>query len=122
MDFFFEKLAVYQQAVEFAGIANKLSGDFPRGSYSLADQLRRASLSIPANIAEGSGRFHKADKRNFYIIARGSAYECVPLLKVAHDCRAIDETMHLDLRDRLMALVKMLTRLEQSVHINKDKN
>lgn len=45
----------------------------------LRDQLRRASISVVINIAEGSGKFSKADKKNFYIIARGSVCECVSL-------------------------------------------
>jgi four helix bundle protein len=46
------------------------------------DQLRRASLSIVLNIAEGSGRFTKPAKRNFYVIAKGSVYECSALFDI----------------------------------------
>jgi len=49
----------------------------------LADQLRRAVMSIPANIAEGWARWHSKEKKQFYRIAMGSAYECVPHLENA---------------------------------------
>ncbi len=48
----------------------------------LTDQLTRASISIALNIAEGYGRFHKADKRNFYITARASLNECIACLDI----------------------------------------
>jgi four helix bundle protein len=51
----------------------------------LSDQINRASLSIILNIAEGFGRFHKTDKRNFYVIARGSVFECVACLDIIYD-------------------------------------
>ncbi len=50
----------------------------------ITDQLKRASLSISLNIAEGYGRFHKADKRNFYVTARASVYECVAGLDILY--------------------------------------
>ena len=83
MAFMFEKLKVYQKAVDFADRAASLTERFPRGYRYLADQLNRASLSVAANIAEGNGRFTKPDRRNFFRIARGSAQECVPLLELA---------------------------------------
>lgn len=70
--FDFEKLDVYQKAKTF----NKSVTNFLKVSKLdrvTNDQLRRAAFSIMLNIAEGSGRFTKADKRNFYVIARGSA-------------------------------------------------
>jgi hypothetical protein len=79
--FAFEKLLVYQKAVSFADEIASLTESFPRGYFFLADQLSRAALSIAANIAEGNGRFTKADRRNFFGIARGSVQECVPLLE-----------------------------------------
>lgn len=65
MPFAFEKLAVYQKAISFADSICTLTRDFPRGYYFLVDQLNRAALSIAANIAEGNGRFTKADSRKF---------------------------------------------------------
>ena len=79
----FEKLQVYQKAIDLADEVASLTENFPRGYYFLTDQLNRASLSIAANIAEGNGRFTKADRKNFFTIARGSVQECVPLLELA---------------------------------------
>jgi four helix bundle protein len=72
MAFAFEKLHVYQKAIGFAGEVCSLTREFPRGYFFLADQLNRAALSIAANIAEGNGRFTKADRR-FFLASRGAA-------------------------------------------------
>lgn len=87
----FEKLDVYQRAVDFADKAAAITHDFPRGYYYLADQLNRVARSIATNLAEGNGRFTKADRRNFFIIARGSVQECVPLLELARRRTLITE-------------------------------
>jgi len=83
MAFAFEKVLVYQKAVDFADAVCKQTEEFPRGHGFLVDQLNRAALSISANIAEGNGRFTTPDRRNFFGIARGSVQECVPLLELA---------------------------------------
>jgi len=75
----FEKLTVYSKAKEFNDLVeeNLLNRkDIDRNSK---DQLKRASLSIMLNIAEGASRFSKADRSKFYVIARGSVNECVAI-------------------------------------------
>ena len=66
MAFMFENLDVYQKSVDFADQVTSLTGGFPRGYYFLTDQLNRASLPISANIAEGNGRFTKADRKHYH--------------------------------------------------------
>ena len=83
MAFMFENLEVYQKAINFADKVAELTEGFPRGYGFLSDQLNRAALSIATNIVEGNGRFTKPDRKHFFIIARGSVQECVPLLKLA---------------------------------------
>jgi four helix bundle protein len=111
MAFMFEKLDVYQKAVDFADHAFALSETFPRGYYFLADQLNRAALSIATNLAEGNGRFTKADRKNFFIIARGSAQECVPLLELARRRKLLDNARHASMSEDLETIVKMLSGL-----------
>jgi len=111
MAFMFEKLEVYQKAVTFADEAAALSEGFPRGYGFLADQLSRAALSVAANLAEGNGRFTKADRRHFFTIARGSVQECVPLLEVARRRGLLDPGRNQVLRDELQVMAKMISGL-----------
>ncbi|MEF2175626.1 MAG: four helix bundle protein, partial [Candidatus Absconditabacteria bacterium] len=64
--FDFEKLNVYQSSKEFCKICLVLINYNKNIDSYIKDQLKRSSISIVLNIAEGSGRFSKADKRNFY--------------------------------------------------------
>ena len=111
MAFAFEKLHVYQKAITFADTICTLTRDLPRGYFFLGDQLSRASLSIAANIAEGNGRFTRADRRNFFGIARGSIQECVPLLELALRQKLIQPEDHIQLKADLEELARMLSGL-----------
>jgi four helix bundle protein len=111
LPFAFEKLHVYQRAVDFADAAATLSETFPRGYGYLADQLNRASLSIAANIAEGNGRFTARDRRHFFIIARGSIQECVPLLELAARRELLLAARHEELKADLEEIARMLSGL-----------
>ena len=79
--FDFEKLQVYQQGLKFTRRIFKITAYLPRNhQYAIGDQIRRASLSIVNNIAEGSGKIYKKEKAHFYRIALNSARECIPML------------------------------------------
>lgn len=111
MAFMFEKLEVYQKAIDLAEQITDLTEQFPRGYYFLIDQLNRAALSIAANIAEGNGRFTKPDRKHFFVIARGSAQECVPLLELARRKNFIDKQKVAELRNNLEIIAKMISGL-----------
>ena len=111
MSFLFEKLDVYQKSIAFAEKIGNLTETFPKGNYYLADQLNRASLSVPANIAEGNGRYHKADRLNFFRIARGSAFECVPVLDLCRRKRLLSDEAYQNYIKDLEDISKMLSGL-----------
>ncbi len=116
MAFPFENLDVYKKSLSFVESVESLIVDLKgKISYSLQDQLSRAALSIPLNIAEGNGRWHKGEKRQFFWIARGSAFECVPIIQVLHRKVLIDENQYAGYYEQLDVIAKMLTNLVKSV-------
>jgi len=109
--FLFEKLEVYQKAIAFAEEIGNLTGDFKKGNFYLVDQLNRAALSIATNIAEGNGRYHKKERINFFRIARGSAFECIPILELCKRKGLIREEKAKSLNENLDEICKMLSGL-----------
>lgn len=82
----FRDLLVWRKAHEFVLAAYAFTAGFPRQEiYGLSHQMRRAAVSIPANIAEGFRRRGKADKARFMNVAEGSLEECRYYLILAHD-------------------------------------
>jgi four helix bundle protein len=81
-EFFFEKLIVYQRSLSFAIRLCKIASNFPIKFSRIRDQLMGAGISIPLNIAEGSGRSSNKEKINFYKISRTSLFECIPIFKI----------------------------------------
>jgi four helix bundle protein len=107
--FAFERWDVYQVAVEFQTLVATLIRR--RGFASLRDQMDRASASVLLNLAEGAGRFARAEKARFYLIARGSAMECVAALEIARSRGLIGEAEHRQARGLLARVSPMLTKL-----------
>lgn len=72
----YKELIVWQKAMELAGEAYRLAGLLPKSeTYALSDQMRRAAVSIPSNIAEGQSRTSTKEFANFLSIAKGSKAE-----------------------------------------------
>jgi four helix bundle protein len=115
MPFDHERLDVYQAALDFAVIANDAVQGLPRGRSHISDQLTRASISIVLNIAEGTGKYSKADKRRYYLSAAGSATECAAALDLCKRLGLIEEQVcerGKGVLDRIVAmLVKLAARL-----------
>jgi four helix bundle protein len=98
-------------AFVFTDAVCMLTRSFPRGYFFLADQLKRAALSIAASIAEGNGRFTKPDRKNFFGIARGSVQECVPLLELARRQGLHDAEQGEQMKEHLEEIARMLAGL-----------
>src|SRR5215475_14307254 len=82
----FRDLVVWQKAHEFVMTVYRLTESFPdREKFGLSHQLRRAAVSIPANIAEGFGKRSQAEKARFLNIAEGSLEECRYYLILTQD-------------------------------------
>lgn len=112
--FDFEKLDVYKKAKELNKEILKFLKENRQIDSYVRDQLRRASISTVINIAEGSGKFSKADKRNFYIISRGSVYECVSLLEITFEENQITKEKFQDFYQKFETISKMLLGLINS--------
>ncbi len=83
----------------------------PRGHSGLADQLRRAALSVPLNIAESSGKTTSAERKRFCAIARGSAMECSAILDACRVLGLIEQAMADQGKSLLVRVVSMLTKM-----------
>ena len=115
MEFNFEKLEVYKDAIEFADQIYEITKAFPRSEvFGITNQLRRSSVSIPSNIAEGSSRGKKEFIR-FLNIALGSSYECVPLLEVSKRQEYIQLKSFTVLIDELHKISAKISALKNSL-------
>ena len=120
--FEFQNWPVYQAALDCVTHAYRVCSTLPKDSATgLRDQLRRASQSIPLNIAEGSSRYTGRDKANFFRIARGSVFECVAILDVAMKLQFVEGDLGA-LFKNLETIGRMLSGLIKYVEGEKYKN
>ena len=116
MGFNFEELDVYRKAIDLVNKVYLLTKTFPKDEiFGLTSQLRRAAVSIPSNISEGSARTKK-DFSRFIDIARGSVFECVTLLQILLKQHHIGDLKYTEMRSDLTELSKMLSGLKKSVN------
>lgn len=108
----FRNLNVYIKSKELVKQIYELLKKFPREEqFALSDQLRRAVISIPSNIAEGSGRNSQKDQAHFYNIAYGSLMEVFSLLDIACDLGYISQVEFNQLELLINEEAKMLSVL-----------
>jgi four helix bundle protein len=112
----FKELKVWHKAYDLALAVYEVSRSFPREEmYGLTSQLRRASVSVGANIAEGCGRRSDGELVRFLQIARGSASEIEHHLLLARDLKFLEAATHQDIEKRLQEVQRMLTSLVSSI-------
>ena len=115
----YKKLIVWQKAMDLVDLVYKMMRCFPKEErFRLCDQLSRAVVSVPSNIAEGNGRGTKQDYAHFLSIARGSLYETMTQLEIARrQCYVDDitqaESLADEIRRMLGSLVSKLTKRDE---------
>jgi four helix bundle protein len=114
--FNFEKLDVWQKAIDFADLVYNNTRQFPADErFGLTNQMRRAAVSISANIAEGTSRMSKTDFKRFVEIATGSAFEVISQAFVARRQGLLSEGKFSLLYSSAEEVGRMLSGLRKSL-------
>lgn len=122
-EFYYRKLDVYKNAKFLSHEICKLIKTYPVDErYALCDQLRRAAMSIPINIAEGFGRFSSKEKAHFIQIAFGSLNEVMCELELSLDEKYITQEQLSNLESLILSVKRQLSVLHRSILSNGDYN
>jgi len=117
--FDFETLEVYQLALEFVDDVFRITERLPVAlQFSIGDNLIRAAISIPNNIAEGSGKFSLKEKHYFYRIALSSDRECIPMITILKNRNLITSGEKKELRVKCIRISQMLFNLIESAKVS----
>ena len=115
-------MIVWQKGIELVNEIYVLTKRFPKEEmFGLTNQMRRAAVSIPANIAEGWGRNSTKSYIQFVRISRGSLYELETLFVIARDLNYIDETIKSSVTGKIDEIGKMFNKLLQKLDSYIDK-
>ncbi|MFY0599750.1 MAG: four helix bundle protein [Cyclobacteriaceae bacterium] len=110
----FKELIIWQKAIELASLVYDITKSFPNDEkFGLTNQLRRASVSVSSNIAEGSGRSGKKDYAMFIGYSLGSLFEIESQLIISRNLNFIDQTIFEDISSRVTELQKMTYSFKQ---------
>jgi four helix bundle protein len=109
----YKKLDVYKCSIELLALSANVLESLRRtkGNTIIADQLKRAVLSVPFNISEAAGRASPADQTRHYVIARGSAMECGAVFDAAFVLKLIDGETASRADELITRIVGMLTKM-----------
>lgn len=115
IEYSFQKLIVWQEAEKLVVEVYHLLDNFPKfEKYTLCDQIRRAVVSVPSNIAEGSGRRSLKEKIHFLEISYGSLMETFNQLLIAIDLTYITEESVEEIKPSIDAVAKMINALSNT--------
>ncbi len=105
----FEDLQIWKDSVRLAKEIYQITSTFPKEErFGIVDQMRRASVSVGANIAEGFGRYHQKEKLHFYFISRGSLMELQHFIYVSNELGFIDGSQKDEILERTQLLLYSL--------------
>ncbi len=112
----YRKMYVYQNAIGLVKSIYQLLSLFPtKEQYNLCDQLRRASVSIPSNIAEGMSRFSYKEKLHFIEISYGSLMEVMCQLEISKELNYISQEQLKNLEEKITVIAKQLSMLRKAL-------
>lgn len=112
----FKDLLVWQKSIDFVTDMYKITEAFPKDEmYGLIAQIRRASVSVPSNIAEGNSRRSKPDDLQFLKITRGSCAEVETQLIISKNLNYLNEENYQKLNNKIIEISKMLNGLINSL-------
>ena len=119
----FERMNAWQEARMLVGEVYRLLDNFPKfEKYALCDQIRRAIVSVPSNLAEGSGRMSVKEQLHFYEIAYGSLMEAYNQLIIAADLNYIGEGNLKEIQPQIDVVARMMNGLRSSLKKKIDEN
>lgn len=111
-----DDLKIWRKAMEIAEKTYLLSAEFPsEEKFGLTSQIRRSTVSVPSNIAEGAGRSTKGEFKNFLSIASGSSYELLTQLILSHRLNLISEEKARPIISEVIEVQKMNYALIKSL-------
>jgi four helix bundle protein len=118
----YHDLVVWQRAIEFTVSIYQLTRNFPKDEqYGLTSQMRRASVSVASNIAEGRGRLNAGEFRQFLGLAQGSVYELQTQLVVARRLEMASDRFMNQAESLSNEVSKMLGSFIQTLNARKPK-
>jgi len=116
----FRTLKVWEKSHALTLAIYKSTDKFPKQElYALTNQIQRAAVSVPANIAEGCGKHTTADLARYFQIAMGSSSELEYLLLLAHDLGYFPDNTYMTLNANLIEIRKMLNVFIQTLRANR---
>ena len=112
----FKELEVWKRSRSYCSKIYSITSKFPDSEkFGLTNQLRRASVSVPSNIAEGSSRNSNKDFSRFLEITLGSCYEIETQLLIAFDLKFLSENELNQLSDELEEIIKMISKFKTTL-------
>jgi len=107
-----KKLNVWKEGINLVKLIYKSTESFPKNEiFGLSNQLRRASVSVVSNIAEGASRKTKAERIRFYEISRSSIVEIDTQLEIAKELKYIEQDKLFEIENKITHIFSMLSNL-----------
>lgn len=116
----FEDLLAWQKARELADYLYRLTEKFPKSEkYNFIDQIRRAVVSVSNNIAEGFGRYHSPEAKQFYRMARGSLLELKSMIFLAKDRVYITNKEEKEVLEKIETNSRLISGLIRNIDLHR---